>query len=134
VSCRQSSLRKVCSDCRAGGGAGDTTTARVLYVSVAVAARNEVNRAFWGEPLRRSPLRDYLADGGGAQMARSISGTSRTLVTRPYRLFGQMMPLILPQTAQKCFHLWKRVVLLCPINVFGKSHHLEHRRNLVPCS
>jgi hypothetical protein len=42
-------------------------------------------------------------------------------------LFGQIMPLILPQTPQKRCDLWKRVVLRCPLNMLRKAHHLEHR-------
>jgi hypothetical protein len=44
-----------------------------------------------------------------------------------------MVPLILLQTPQKRCDLWKRVVLRRPLKVLGKSHHLEHRRCLVPC-
>jgi hypothetical protein len=47
-------------------------------------------------------------------------------------LFAKMVPLILPQTPQKRFYVWKRVVLFRPVNVLGKSYHLKHRRRLVP--
>ena len=65
----------------------------------------------------------FVASSASAQIGRRAQQAAST-VRRKQRLmigalsvvtglFAQMMPLILPQTPQKCCDLWKRVVLRC---------------------
>jgi hypothetical protein len=48
------------------------------------------------------------------------------------RLFADMVPICLWQTSEKDGYRIQRVMRFCPLNMFCKPQHFEHRRRFIP--